>query len=173
MSVNDKVPETGNGSFALSDKDQYFDSSQFHVKRLYSSSGLLAFESLTDTINNLTYEKYLDTTGKVLREGRMNSLHNFHVGIWKYNTDDGKQLVLDFDTTKQVSYFQAKNIAKRHGYSRGRLEVDEVMIDRIIFWKAIDWSDENAGGGSGRYILIRRSTGKVTTPKDNRIEYFD
>ena len=154
------------------DKSDNYDSAQFKVARDYFVSGKVCCESYTDSINGIRYEKNYRPDGSLSEEGAMNIDGRYHVDTWKYYYPDGRTKEINFDSTKQISYYKAIQIAESHNYNKGRLEISEELIEGTYYWKVIDWIKENSMEGNGKYILIRRSNGKITIPQPNEIKYL-
>jgi hypothetical protein len=169
---NITFPLLGQRNSYLSEKRDEYDSAQFHVGRLYFVTGRKCYESYTDTIGKLSYIKHYDPKGWLREEGFMDSRRDFHVGVWKYYSRYGRSKKVTFDSTAQISYYQAIQVAKSYEYSESKLAITEEFIRSSYYWKIIYWKEEDADGQTGEYILIRRKGGKVTKPKNNQVQSY-
>ena len=152
-------------------KMDHYDSAHFKITRVYYISGQICLESYTDTIRKLRYERryYL---GKLEEEGNLDVERNFHVGVWKYYSPNGKFKKVNFDSTSLTSYYQAIQIAKSYGYNESGMEIKETIISSKYYWEVSYW-EKSHEPEIGEYILIRRKNGKVTKPKNNKLTRFD
>lgn len=155
------------------DMTEKYDSAQYNIIRIYYTSGQLLSESYTDSLMGTEYQEIFYPNGCLASEGTMKVDGNYHIGLWKYYYPDGKAKVFNFDSTEQTSYSKAIEIAKSYGYRNGRLEVREELLDKTYYWKVTNWIREESGQGWGKFILIRRSNGKVTIPEDNLTYYIE
>lgn len=150
-----------------------YDSAQYRVGRIRYTSGRVCWETLTDSISGIRHERNYEPDGRLYAEGSINIEGGYHVGIWRYYYSDGRVKQINFDSTLQTSYYQAIQIAKKCGFGKGRLEISEELNESTYYWKVIDWTDETSFDGTGQYLMIRRSNGKVTIPKDNKMSWIE
>lgn len=171
---NDSIPDECTDTTELSmDKTVKYDSAQIKIAKYYFVTGKIAGEDYTDTLKGLRYEKNY-CHGILENEGAMDITNKaFHMGIWKYYLSSGKMKEINFDSTSQISSYKAMQIAKLNGYIKGKLEIDEVFFEGTYFWRVEHWTEQSGEIGKGEYMMIRRSTGKVTIPKDNKLIKWD
>lgn len=167
------IPLLGQKEVEISNKTERYDSSRINIYRMYYSSGRLCYENYTDSIKKLRLEKYYNSNGSLKMEGDKYIENNYHVGIWKYYSKNGKIKKINFDSTSQISYYQAIQIAKIYGYQEPKIEITENVIKDNYYWKIEYWKEDYGDHSTGEYILIKRSDGKVTKPKNNHIVRYD
>lgn len=169
---DDIIPETIPEGSEI-EKSVTYDSAQFSINRVFYISGQLCFQIYRDSVTKLRYEKKYYIDGKLAEEGGMDDHRNFHVGVWKYYLPSGQIKKISFDSKAQISYYKAIQIAKSHWFDKGRIEISEELFDGTYYWNVKVWTEESCGEGKGEYMMIRRSNGKVTIPKNNKIKYIE